>query len=226
MMARRAAVVAVILLVAGAPATIWAKTLRTTITVPVSSRLDLQGLRTILVTRLIVDKDLPDLDLNKEAVGLLRRELRKRTDLNVLDVEPPPLPEQPLPDLLANTGFWRKLAESHDADLVISGKVAFMVADRSGYVQIDEISPVTGQRVRRTRFVEREAFTLQLTLFFFRGSTGKLLYEDHFTGENTLNGAGNDRLASLFTVFEQIEDDVLGILVSTRKTAQRTLFTD
>jgi len=34
---------------------------------------------------------------------------------------------------------------------------------------MDEISPVTGQRVRRTRFVEREGFTLNLSLFFLEG---------------------------------------------------------
>ena len=203
-----------------------AKTMRVTIAVPMPSRLDMQGLRKILVTRFIVDKEVSEFDLNRESVALLRRELRKRTNLEILDVEPPPLPEQPLADLLANTGFWRKLAESHGADLVIAGKVSFEIADRSGYVQVDEISPVTGQRVRRTRFVDREGFNLALRLFFIRGSTGALLYEDQFTGENTLPGKGNDRLTGLFTIFEQFEDDVLGIVVPKTKTAQRNLFTD
>ncbi len=200
--------------------------MRVTIAVPMPSRLDMQGLRKILVTRFIVDKEVSEFDLNRESVALLRRELRKRTNLEILDVEPPPLPEQPLADLLANTGFWRKLAESHGADLVIAGKVSFEIADRSGYVQVDEISPVTGQRVRRTRFVDREGFNLGLRLFFIRGSTGALLYEDQFTGENTLSGKGNDRLTALFTIFEQFEDDVLGIVVPKTKTAQRNLFTD
>ena len=134
----------------------WAGLLRVAVPVPTPSRIDMQGLRKVLVTRLVVDKDLPEVDLNKEVVTLLRRELRKRTPLEVLDVEPPPLPEEPLPDLLANTGFWRRLAETHGADLVVSGKVSLEISDRSGYVQQDEISPVTGQRVRRTRFVDRE----------------------------------------------------------------------
>ncbi|HEX9428048.1 MAG TPA: hypothetical protein VGA64_09690 [Candidatus Polarisedimenticolia bacterium] len=226
MIVRGAAVSTLILLAALLPSAAGAKTLRATIAVPVPSRLDLQGVHRLLVTRMIVDKELPDFDLNKETIALLRSKLRKRTTFNVLDVEPPPLPEQPLPDLLANSGFWRRLAGSHEADLVIAGKISFEVADRSGYVQVDETSPVTGQRVRRTRFIDREGFTLRMNLFFFRGSTGQLLYEDHFTGENTLNGAGNDRLTALFTVFEQFEDDVLGILTPMRRTAQRTLFTD
>jgi hypothetical protein len=204
----------------------WARVLRVGVRVPTPARLDMQGLRKVLFTSLVVDKDLPDFDLNNETVSLLRREMRKRTGLEILDVDPPPLPEQPLQDLLANTGFWRKMAETNGADLVISGKVSFEVIDRSGYVQQDEISPVTGQRVRRARFLEREAFSLALNLFFIRGSTGQILYEDRFTGENTVNGHGSDRLAALFNLFEQFEDDVLGIVISRDRTVQRYLFTD
>ncbi len=199
---------------------------RVTINAPMPARLDMAGLRKILVTGFIIDKELQGVDLNKEIVALLRKELRKKTSLDILDVEPPPLPEQPLKDLLANSGFWRRLGETHGADLIISGKASFESADRSGYVTQDEISPVTGQRVRRTRFVEREGFTLGLNLFFMDGATGRLLYEDQFTGENTLRGHETDRLTVLYTLFEQFEEDVLGIVVPKPKSAQRFIFTE
>jgi len=199
---------------------------KVTINAPMPARLDMTGLRKVLVTRFIVDKELPGVDLDKEIVGLLRKELRKKTNLDILDVEPPPLPEQPLKDLLANSGFWRRLGETHGADLIISGKASFESADRSGFVTQDEISPVTGQRVRRTRFVDREGFTLDLSLFFMDGATGRLLYEDHFTGENTLAGHGTDRLTVLYTLFEQFEEDVIGIVVPKPKSAQRYIFTE
>jgi len=189
-------------------------------------RLDMTGMRKVLVTRFIVDKELPGVDLNKEIVALLRKTLRKKTNLDILDVEPPPLPEQPLKELLANSGFWRRLGETHGADLIISGKASFESADRSGYVTQDELSPVTGQRVRRTRFVDREGFTLGLNLFFMDGATGRLMYEDQFTGENTLQGHGTDRLTVLYTLFEQFEDDVVGIVVARPKSAQRYIFTE
>jgi len=190
------------------------------------ARLDMTGIRKVLVTSFIVDKELPGVDLNKEVVAILRKELRKKTNLDILDVEPPPLPEQPLKELLANSGFWRRLGETHGADLILSGKVSFESADRSGYVTQDEISPVTGQRVRRTRFVDREGFTLTLNLFFLDGATGRLLYEDQFTAENTLPGHGTDRLSALYTLFEQIEDDIVGIVVSKPRPAQRFIFTE
>jgi hypothetical protein len=192
----------------------------------VPARIDMTGIHRILVTRFLVDKDVPEIDLNRELVSLLRREMRKKTHLEVLDVEPPPLPEQPFQELLANTGFWRRMAETHAADLTISGKVSFEVSDRSGFVQQDEISPLTGQRVRRPRFIEREGFGLDLNLLFIRGRTGQIAYEDHFTAENTLNGHGTDRLTALFGLFEQFEDDILGILVPKPHTVQRFLLTE
>ena len=199
---------------------------RVTISAPMPARIDMSRIRKILVTRFIVDQELSGVDLNKETVALVRRAMRKKTRLDVLDVEPPPLPEQPLKELLANSGFWRRLAETHGADMLIAGKVSFESQDRSGFVTQDEISPVTGQRVRRSRFVDREGFSLGLNLFFMDGVTGRLLYEDHFTGENTLTGHGTDRLTVLYTLFEQFEDDILGIVVPRAKSAQRFIFTD
>src|SRR5207247_10759792 len=93
------------------------------------------GLRKILVTSFLVDKEISGVDLNKEIVGLLRKELRKKTNLDILDVEPPPLPEQPLKDLLANNGVWRRRGETHGADRLIAGKGACEAADRCGDVR-------------------------------------------------------------------------------------------
>jgi hypothetical protein len=215
-----------VLAIAWAPPLAAKDTSRVTLTVPMPARIDMGGIRTVLVTRFIVDQEAESVDVNSEMVALLRSQLRKRTNLRILDVDPPALPEQPLSQLLANTGFWRKLAETYGADLVIAGKVGFEVSDRSGFVERDEISPLTGQRIRRTRFVDREGILLDMNLFFIRGSTGQLQYEDHLTGENTLMGTGNDRLSSLFVLYEQFEDDILGIVVPSAKTVQRFLFTE
>jgi hypothetical protein len=159
-------------------------------------------------------------------VNDLRRDLRRRTNLDILDIEPPPLPEQPLVDLVANTGFWQRLAGRYGADLVIAGRAAFTVTDRSGFVQQDEISPVTGQRITRTRFVDREAFSLDLNLFFLRGSTGALLYEDQFAADETYTGLVNDELSGVHSLFDRLEDDIVGIIVPRPRTVQRSLFTD
>jgi hypothetical protein len=197
---------------------------RVTLHTPVPARIDMEGLDRVLVTRFRVESEPAELDLDKELVVLMRRELRKKTRLQVSDTEPPTLPEQPFQDLLANTGFWRRLAETHGADLLLTGQAGVRLEDRSGFVQQDEISPLTGQRVRRSRFVEREAFVLDLTLFCIRGATGAVLYEDHFTGENTFAGRATDRLTALYALFEQMEEDILGIVTPRTKVAQRFLF--
>ena len=221
---RNAAVLLLAASLIGAP--ISAGEMRVTLTVPMPEVLDMTGIRKVLVTRFIIDQEVPDFDLNREIVNGLRRELSMRTKLEILDVEPPPLPEQPLRDLIANTGFWQRLASRYGADIVIAGRAAFLVTDRSGFVQVDEISPVTGQRVRRSRFIDREAFTLDMNLFFLRGSSGTLLYEDQFAADETYIGMFNDELTGVHTLFERLEDDIVGIIVPRPRTVQRILFTD
>lgn len=203
-----------------------AGTMRVTLTVPMPEALDMKGIKKVLVTRFVIDQEVPELDLNRELVNGIRRELSRRTNLEILDIEPPPLPEQPLPDLIANTGFWQRLASRYGADMVIAGRAAFLISDRSGFVQVDEISPVTGQRVRRSRFVDREAFTLDMNLFFLRGTSGALMYEDQFSADETYVGVFNDELTGVNTLFERLEDDIVGIIVPRPRTVQRILFTD
>jgi len=106
-------------------------------------RIDTEGIRKILVTRLIIDKEVSEFDLNKEMVSLLRRELRR-------DAVRGPRRGAAAAARAAASGsagqqrLLAGIAEAHGADLVIAGKAGFVVSDRSGFVQMDEISPLTG----------------------------------------------------------------------------------
>lgn len=199
---------------------------KVTLMVPQPAKVDMIGLRRVLVTQMIVDEEVPDFDLSHELVGVLRHDLKEKAGLEMIEVEPPALPEQPIRDLLANTGFWHRMAETYHADLIIAGEASFKTADRSGYVQTDEISPLTGQRVRRTRFVDREAFILDLRLFIVRGAGGDLAWEDHFSGDKTYNGKGYDRLSGLFDMYEQMGDDIRSIVAPRERQVQRILFNE
>lgn len=200
--------------------------IRVTLAVPMKERIDLDGMHTVLLTQLIVDKETPEVDLGRELVTSLRRDLKNGTSLQPVGDPAPALPEQPLQELLQNTGFWRRLADKYGADLIIAGETSYRTADRSGFQEVDAISPVTGQRIRRTVMVQREAFLLDLRLFFLRGSTGELLYEDHYNAENTRNGMGFDRLTSLIDLYEQMSNDILGVVSSRPQTVQRTIFSE
>ena len=209
------------------PAAAGAKgdTVRVTLSVPTAQRLDMTGVHRVLVTQFVVDEEVGDINLGKELGEALRRDLRKKAALAVLDADPP-LPEQPMPELLTNTAFWKHLADQNEADLVISGETSFKTGDRSGYQQVDQISPLTGQRIRANRFVEKEAMILDLRLFFLRGNTGQLAYEDHFHGERTYDGVGNDRLTGVFDLFEEMSGDIRAIVAPGFRQVQRVLFTE
>jgi len=207
------------------PAILLAKdTVKVRVVLPLPERIDMRGIQTILLTSMVLSTDNPRLNLNREMIRLIKRELRKNTQLEVLDVEPPPLPEQPLAELVANKIFWKEMAEKYAADLILTGSLGYLIEDRSSFVQQDYISPSTGQRVRRTRYADREGFDLDLHLYFLRGASGKLVYDDRFSAESTFNGKGNDALSVLHGMFGSIEAEVIGIVSPKLKTESRILF--
>src|SRR5207249_10089729 len=97
----------------------------------------------ILVTRTVLLKENQKVDLNKEVVELLRKELRKHTRLHDLDVEAPPLPEQPLDELARNPEFWKDMSRKYGADMILTGSLKYEISDRSSFVTEDVISPLT-----------------------------------------------------------------------------------
>lgn len=199
------------------------KDTKVTILLPIPQKIDLEGIHKVLVTDFYVDREDPGMDLGLEVNKLLRRELEKSTDLEILDIEPPRLPEQTPLELLNNDAFWKDLARTYGADLIVSGGVVFDVFDRSGFVEETTISPTTGQRVRTTRFRERESYRLGLNLFFLRGVTGSPLYENRFSEELLLDGKTSDHLSVLFNMFDRIRPEVLSIVAPQSRTEERIL---
>ena len=195
------------------------------IRLPMPSRLDVSGVRTILLTHYL-DSDHPDIALSEEMVDQMRRLLEKGTPFRIIDVEPPHLPEQTVEDLLDNTEYWREMARRYGADLILSGRVDFRASDQSGFVQQEYISPITGQRTRRSRYAEREAHGLELEIFLFDGPTGKLAYDDFFTEEAVFEEKGVDSLYVFHGLLTRLESEILGILMPRNRTESRYLFTD
>ncbi|MBI4161771.1 MAG: hypothetical protein HY509_04915 [Acidobacteria bacterium] len=210
------------LLVAAAPA-LAVRTTRVQVELPMPQKIDLAGIEKVLVTDFAVEPEDPTMDLGLEVNHLLRRELKKHTSLLVLDLDPVGIPEQSQADLAANRSFWQDLARRYDADLIISGAIDFEVTDRSGFVEETGISPTTGQRIRTTRFREREGYRLGLNLLFVHGLTGNVLYESGFQEEVVLDGITSDHLSVLFQMFERIQPEVLAVVAPQKKTEERVL---
>ena len=193
------------------------------VSLPVPPRINTLAVRKILIAR-FVSSDKSPLDVGREFVRVIRRELSKGTKFEILDVEPPALPEQPLEEILRNATFWKHVAEEFGADLVVSGRVAFTSADRSGFVQQDSVSPITGQNVRRTVFAEREEFGLDVNLWFFKGANGAFLYEDSFRDNQIYDGKSNDALGVFYNLTDRLTPDLLSILAPQKREESRYIF--
>ena len=164
-------------------------------------------------------------DTGREIVRFLRAEFHKKTALRVRDVTPPPaVPEQPLEDFVANAEFWKHLGTTHDADLVVSGVVEFSRRDASGFGEVDMVSPVTGQKVRRTQFVEREEFVFDVDVMFFDGRTGALLFRDRLRRTVLFRGSSNDPLTAFYRLAESFGADVLAVVSPRTREDTRFVF--
>jgi hypothetical protein len=197
---------------------------RVSVGVPVPPRLELAGIRSLLVASFRAP-DSSLLDINRELVRFMRSEFSKRTSLDVLDVVPPPaIPEQPVERLVANYEFWRHLSREHEADLIVSGVVTFDRRDASGFEDQDVISPQTGQKVRRAVFVEQEMFEYTLDVFFMDGPTGRLLFRDRLQRSVVFRGQMNDPITAFHELTDSMAQDVLAVVAPRRRMEPRLIF--
>lgn len=200
------------------------KGVRVSLKLPLPPRLDLAGVRSLLVVSFLTEEN-PWIDTNRELVRFLRSEFRKHTALKVLDITPPPsVPEQTVEDLVANVEFWKHLGREYGADLIVSGVVSYDRRDASGFRTVDMTSPVTGQKVRRTRFVEQEQFIYALDIFFFDGTTGTLRFRDRLQRGAIYGGQHNDPLTAFFELSESMATDVLSVVTTRTREDSRVIF--
>lgn len=195
------------------------------IELPTPARMDTTGIKRVLVGGFRAS-DHPTLDLGKEVNRLLRDMLSKDTHFEIINAEPLPLPEQPVEEAVRNAAYWKRLGTRFNADLILGGTFDFSQRDESGFVQEDIISELTGQRYRRSRWVEREAFGMEMGLYMFRGLSGDLVFEDHFTEGNTFPGKGTDPLSVLHDLMDRVRDNVVGIVMPRTRVETRYLLTE
>jgi hypothetical protein len=146
----------------------------------------------------------------------------------VLDVPPPPIPEQRPEKLAVNDVFWRRMGEDFHADVIVAGVAEYRIEDRSGYVTRDVESPITGQTVRQTVFAERKGFHLKIEIFFLKGDNGALLLTDTWTEDRTLDsgtGQGED-LQELYDMLDQMRPRLRGALLPTKLQQPRFIWVD
>ncbi len=197
---------------------------RVEVKLPLPARLDLSGEKSILVASFL-SNETELMDTGREIVRYLRAEFHKHTALKVRDVTPPPaVPEQSVEDFVKNAEFWKHLGREYESDLVLSGVVRYGRRDASGFGDVDTVSPVTGQKVRQTRFIEQEQFTFEVEVFFFDGATGSLLFRDRFQRSALYRGLSNDPITAFYDLSETIAGDVLAVVSPRNRDDVRVIF--
>jgi len=211
------------------------KSFKVTVELPVPARLDLTGKESLLVASFLTDES-HLLDINRELVRFVRSKYRQRADLNVLPVTQradlnvlpvtpaPAVPEQTLDDLIANHEFWKYLGREYEADVIVSGIMAYDRHDSSGLRDVDVISPTTGQKVRQSQFVEQERFLYELDIIFVDGTTGELLFRDRLQRSALFRGTQNDPISAFFDLSESVAPDVLAIVAPRTREDIRYIF--
>jgi hypothetical protein len=179
----------------------------------------------VLVT-LARGTDHPRIDVGREVTRWVRREISRSTALKVLNVEPPPIPEQRAAKLAVNDLFWKRLGEDFDADLIIGAICSYTTEDRSGFVTRDRIDPLSGQMIRETVFADRTGYNLQLEIFVLKGDNGALLHNDVWERQQILEGPMREDLNVLLMALEELKPELMGLFLPTRMQEPRYIWVE
>jgi hypothetical protein len=201
--------------------------------VPVRARLDLMDRSTITLAPFLVVTDEGEgaierrgVNVQDEFQGYLRRLLKRRTRLKLLDPIPIDYPSYDLAELAANTDFWRVVGERSGADLILSGSLDFDIQDRSGYRTEEYVSPFDGRTYRRQVLVEQTGFEYDIVMEVFDGRTGDRLYVDNFKDFKQFEGESVDPLEGMFENLYALEDRITGVFSQKRVETSRVLYTN
>ena len=202
---------------------------------PLKPRLPLRGNeRVALAPFLLVadpdkarDKRLANVDLQAEFHRFLKKQMEKKTKLEV--VETPPeikLPTQSLAELGRATEFWRSVGSVTGAEVIVTGSLEFRVEDRSGYKTEEYVSPINGQTYYRQVYVEQTGFLFDIVFLVMDGRSGEKLLQDEFKDFRQAGGHKADELQGLFENLFSLENQILNLFVAREREADRYIFTN
>jgi hypothetical protein len=217
------------------PANALAGVAQVRLRLPLKPRLPLRGNeRVALAPFLLVteadkqrDKRLANLDLQAEFRRFLKKQMEKKTKLEV--VETPPdvkLPTQSLTELSRATEFWRSVGAAMGAEVIVSGSLEFKVEDRSGYKTEEYVSPINGQTYYRQVYAEQTGFLFDIVFLVFDGRSGEKLIQDEFKDFRQAGSRKVDELQGLFENLFSLENQILNLFVAREREADRYIFTD
>lgn len=202
---------------------------------PLKPRLPLRGNEKIVLAPFLIvteaekarDKRLQNVDLQAEFHRFLKRQIEKKTKLEVTEAPSDlKLPTQSLTELGRATEFWRSLGSTTGGEVLVSGSLEFKVEDRSGYKTEEYVSPINGQTYYRQVYVEQSGFLFDIVFLVFDGRSGEKLLQDEFKDFRQSGGSQrSDELQGLFENLFSLENQILNLFVAREREADRYLFT-
>ncbi len=230
---RAAGAAALALLLAALPALAGVSQVR--LKLPLKPRLPLRGNEKMALAPFIIvteaekarDKRLQNVDLQGEFRRFLKKQVDKKTKLEVIETPNElKLPTQNLTELARATEFWRSVGVTTGADVIVSGSLEFRIEDRSGYKTEEYVSPINGQTYYRQVYVEQTGFLFDIVFLVFDGHSGEKLLQDEFKDFRQTGGRRADELQGLFENLFSLENQILNLFVAREREADRYLFTD
>jgi hypothetical protein len=202
---------------------------------PLKPRLPLRGNEKVLLAPFLLvtdaerarDKRLQNVDLQAEFHRFLQKQLEKKTRLEVIEAPADlKLPTQNLTELGRAAEFWRSVAATTGAEIVVSGSLEFRVEDRSGYKTEEYVSPIDSRTYYRQVYVEQTGFLFDIVFLVFDGRSGEKLLQDQFKDFRQTGGRRADELQGLFENLFSLENQILNLFVARDREADRYIFTD
>jgi hypothetical protein len=200
---------------------------------PLKPRLPLRGNEKIALAPFLVvteadrarDKRLQNVDLQAEFHRFLKKQIDKKTKLEVTETPPElKLPTQNLSELGRATEFWKSVGVSTGAEILVSGSLEFRVEDRSGYKTEEYTSPIDGRTYYRQVYVEQTGFLFDIVFLVFDGRNGEKLLQDEFKDFRQLSSRRADELQGLFENLFSLENQILNTFVARDREAERYIF--
>jgi len=206
---------------------------------PIQAKLDVTPFQRVLVAGFLGGGS-KNLDAAAETARLLRRQLRTKSGLRVIDADAIPLVQEvdkrrttPLPGdtapdepriknekdmaeyetILADKEFWKKLGDEYQGPLIVTGSVLFTEVTRSGVVSKPRQYTDQMGRVQveeRREFANEKGYALSPKFVFIDGRTGAQLYSESFHEEALYSETQNT--PALSSYFELMDKLLPGFL--------------
>jgi hypothetical protein len=129
----------------------------------------------------------PEIDINQEAVGILRDELRKTGAVTVIDAPPLVIDGE---HQFGDRVFWQTLGEEHREPLIVTGTITLLLAP-----------PEIVQRGPRASYYPMAGRVLEATVVTIDGRSGQVLSTDKLP---TRMRYGFGRFSSGLRLFQQL----------------------